>query len=113
MDETSIVVGFKSGDLVMVARGTLEIERTIETRLVRIRKLGLSPDFIYAGDLRNDRLERFYNPGSPSVCIYHRASGSLAHILSFQGVSPSTNHSRLGQLHHHLSVVGDKARRGG
>ena len=55
MDETSIVVGFKSGDLVMVARDTLEIERTIETRLVRIRKLGLAPDFIYAGDLRNDR----------------------------------------------------------
>jgi hypothetical protein len=52
MDETSIVVGFKSGDLVMVARDTLEIERTIETRLVR---LGLSPDFIYAGDLRNYR----------------------------------------------------------
>ena len=55
MDETSIVVGFKSGDLVIVARDTLEIERTIETRLVRIRKLGLSPDFVYAGDLRNDR----------------------------------------------------------
>ena len=55
IDETSIVVGFKSGDLAIVARDTLEIERTIETRLVRIRKLGISPRFIYAGDLRNDR----------------------------------------------------------
>ena len=28
---------------------------------------------------------RFYNPGSPSVCIYFRCTGSLAHVLSFQG----------------------------
>jgi len=82
MDEAAIVVGFKSGDIVLVGRRTLTIEKTIKTHLSRMHKLAVSPNYIFAGNSRNDR---FYNPGSPSVCIYQKESGTLAHTLSFQG----------------------------
>ena len=55
MDETNIVVGYKSGTIVVLGRDTLAIERKIQSRLARISKLGISPDYIYAGDIRNDR----------------------------------------------------------
>ena len=55
IDEGSIVIGLKTGKIVIADHNTLEIERTVETKLVRIQKLAVFQDFIYVGDLRNDR----------------------------------------------------------
>ena len=57
IDEGSIVIGLKTGNIVIADHNTLEIERTVETKLVRIQKLAVFQDFIYVGDLRNDRYQ--------------------------------------------------------
>ena len=106
MDEVSIFLALNGGDIVVVDRQTIKIEKTIVTRLSRIQMIRISSILVFAGDLRNDRFGigmeehqfhslycffRFYNPGSPSVCVYHRKKGHLVTTISFKA-GLSINH---------------------